>query len=130
MLEPNIVEFIDESFDAPLNESGFFDYIPSLIHRDLTSDHILYSGDKITGVIDWGDSCIGDPAFDLTGFFMDYSPKLVKKITDILEVPEHCLDRTRFYAKVSAFYGCIYGLKTKDEERIQRGLIQIKKAFN
>jgi len=130
MLELNIVEAIEKSFESPLNEPDFFDYIPSLIHRDLTSDHILYSGNKITGVIDWGDACVGDPAFDLTGFIMDYDPKLVKRITDTLEVPDHCLERTLFYAKVSPFYGCLYGIETRDDERIKQGLVRINREFN
>jgi aminoglycoside 2''-phosphotransferase len=129
MLETSTVEAISVAFNEALNIHGFFDYTPTLIHRDLTSDHILYSGNKITGVIDWGDSCFGDPAFDLTGFILDYDAKLVKKITDALETPEHFLNRTLFYAKAASFYGCLYGLETGDDKQIKRGITQIKKTF-
>ena len=40
-----------------------------LIHADLGQDHILLNEDgRLTGVIDWGDATIGDPALDFAGF--------------------------------------------------------------
>ncbi|MFW6109688.1 MAG: aminoglycoside phosphotransferase family protein [archaeon] len=129
MLETSTVEAIAEVFDEPLNASDFFDYVPTLIHRDLTSEHILYSGDQITGVIDWGDACFGDPAFDLTGFIMDYDSTLVENLIDALKVPAHYLKRAQFYARISVFHGALYMKEIGDEKRLQDKLNQIKSAF-
>ena len=129
MLEPSTVKAIIKVFDNPLNEPNFFDYVPTLIHRDLTSEHILYSGDRITGVIDWGDACFGDPAFDLAGFLMDYDSTLVEKLIDTLNVPAHCLERAQFYARISVFHGALYMKEIGDEKRLQDKLNQIKRAF-
>jgi len=129
MLETSTVEVINAVFDVPLNTADFFDYIPTLIHRDLTSEHILYSGDQITGVIDWGDACFGDPSFDLAGFIMDYDSKLVQSLFGILEIPEHCIERAQFYAKISAFYDALYMEEIGDEKRLQEKLDQIKREF-
>ena len=40
-----------------------------LIHNDLGTEHILLdqTSGKITGIIDWGDVALGDPAFDFSG---------------------------------------------------------------
>jgi aminoglycoside phosphotransferase (APT) family kinase protein len=38
---------------------------PRLIHGDLGPTHILVRSEVVSGVIDWGDSGIGDPALDL-----------------------------------------------------------------
>lgn len=49
--------------DAYLEDPANFRFGPRLIHRDLSSDHILHdpvTGD-LTGVIDWGDACAGGP---------------------------------------------------------------------
>lgn len=129
ILETSTVETITDFFDNPLNAPDFYDYLPTLIHRDLTSEHILYSGDRITGVIDWGDACFGDPAFDLTGFIMDYDSKLVEKLIDTLEVPAHCIDRAQFYARISVFHEALYMKTIGDEKRLQDKLNQIKRAF-
>jgi aminoglycoside 2''-phosphotransferase len=116
---------IEETFKTPLNNPDFFNFIPSLIHRDLTSDHIFYANDRITGIIDWGEACYGDPAFDLTGFTIEYENELVEKIIESLDTPDHYLNRSNFYAKVSPFYEILYGIETGDKTRINFGLKKI-----
>jgi len=36
-----------------------------LVHGDLHLRHVLVDGTSMSGVIDWGDVCVGDPAIDL-----------------------------------------------------------------
>ncbi len=36
-----------------------------LLHGDLKHDHILSTGPRLHGIIDWGDAAVGDPAWDL-----------------------------------------------------------------
>lgn len=38
---------------------------PRLLHNDLGSEHVLVDGDTLTGIIDFGDLDIGDPAVEL-----------------------------------------------------------------
>jgi aminoglycoside phosphotransferase (APT) family kinase protein len=38
---------------------------PVVAHGDLHARHLLVRGSVLTGVIDWGDICVGDPAIDL-----------------------------------------------------------------
>ena len=57
-----------------------------LLHGDLHVRHVLVDEGEISGVIDWGDVCVGDPAVDLllvwsvvppdarAGFFEEYGP--------------------------------------------------------
>ena len=47
---------------------------PRLVHGDLGLDHIRVTEDDVTGVIDWGDSCVGDPALDLAATTLSASP--------------------------------------------------------
>ncbi len=37
----------------------------ALLHRDFHPDNILVIGDRISGVVDWGELTIGDPALDV-----------------------------------------------------------------
>jgi aminoglycoside phosphotransferase (APT) family kinase protein len=47
---------------------------PSVIcHGDLHVRHVLVGGSAITGVIDWGDLCLADPAVDLSIAFAAFS---------------------------------------------------------
>ena len=42
-----------------------------VIHGDISDDHMLLAAgaEALAGVIDFGDACLGDPAYDLTFFF-------------------------------------------------------------
>lgn len=38
---------------------------PVLVHGDLHVRHVLVAGGRVSGVLDWGDTCLADPAVDL-----------------------------------------------------------------
>jgi Ser/Thr protein kinase RdoA (MazF antagonist) len=42
--------------------------VGALCHGDLKPAHILVDGDRLSGVIDWGDAVAGDPAWDIARF--------------------------------------------------------------
>lgn len=127
-LEPSIREKIDDEFNR--FQDTDLDFNPVISHRDLTSDHILELDGRITGVIDWGDACVGDPAFDLTGLLMDFGDQVAQKISDTLTYPPEYLVRARFYGKVAPFYEALYGYEIENEEHIKKGLDKITKTFS
>lgn len=48
-------------------------FVPVRVHGDLTADHILVDRDgSISGIIDWSDSKLGDPALDIAGIYSDF----------------------------------------------------------
>jgi aminoglycoside phosphotransferase (APT) family kinase protein len=68
----------------------------TFIHGDLGAEHVFVDGDRITGVIDWGDAAIGDPAIDHGRLMRD------------LGVPGD--ERARFYAICTALEDLGYGV--------------------
>lgn len=42
--------------------------VGSLCHGDLKAGHLLVDGDRLAGVIDWGDAVVGDPVWDIARF--------------------------------------------------------------
>jgi hypothetical protein len=48
-------------------EPGPHDGPLRLVHGDLVREHVLVEGGRITGVIDWSNACLSDPAGDFTG---------------------------------------------------------------
>ncbi len=47
---------------------------PVIVHGDLHSRHLLVSGGDLTGVIDWDDICLADPAGDLSLYWSVLTP--------------------------------------------------------
>jgi aminoglycoside phosphotransferase (APT) family kinase protein len=46
-------------------------FTPMVIHADLGGEHVLTSGGRVTGVIDFSDVSFGDPDYDFTSLFID-----------------------------------------------------------
>lgn len=47
----------------------------SLIHNDIADWNVLSDGTNITGIIDWDESCAGDPIMDFAQFSLFYDKK-------------------------------------------------------
>lgn len=61
-----VVGAIDAVFDAVLEDATAFEFRPTLVHTELSSEHTLFYDDgRLAGVIDWSDACISDPAADI-----------------------------------------------------------------
>lgn len=59
LVTPRIRQIWEQALNAPLNRSSTW------LHGDLHSRNVLVQNGAITGIIDWGDICVGDPATDL-----------------------------------------------------------------
>ncbi|MFM6967390.1 MAG: phosphotransferase [Microbacteriaceae bacterium] len=73
-----------DRWDAAIEDTELWQFVPTFIHGDLDFDHILTAGDDVVGMIRWSEASVGDPARDLlnivgplapeitTGFVVDY----------------------------------------------------------
>ena len=43
--------------------------VRKLVHGDFGSNNVLAQGNSITGVLDWSEAMIGDPAYDIANVF-------------------------------------------------------------
>jgi aminoglycoside phosphotransferase (APT) family kinase protein len=73
----------------------------TLIHGDLGAEHVFVDAGRITGVIDWGDAAIGDPAVDHGRLMRDLGVDLG--------------ERARMYAVCTALEDLAFGLETGDD---------------
>ena len=61
--------FLEEALSLPAPEA------PAVVHGDLHFRHLLVEGRAASGVIDWGDVCVADPAIDLALFWSFVPPQ-------------------------------------------------------
>ena len=116
-----------------LQDDMNFLFSPALIHRDLTGDHILFDpcSEVITGIIDWGDASIGDPAFDFAGLVLDYGYAFAEQVGEWYYgvVDDRFPQRAVFYSRLAPFHTVEFGLATRDETHIDQGLRRIRSDF-
>jgi aminoglycoside phosphotransferase (APT) family kinase protein len=87
---------------------------PVLVHQDLGAEHVFVDGaGRITGVIDWSDSVLGDPAVDLGLVLRDLGETALECALArfVARGPgsDELLPRARFHARVRALEDLAYG---------------------
>jgi aminoglycoside phosphotransferase (APT) family kinase protein len=98
-------------FDEVESLTGFE---PALVHSDLGPEHMLVRDGRLVGVIDWGDTRIGDPALDYAWLLHGPFPNW--------EVDDDLRRRAGFYHRLAPFYSVHYGVFTKQPDYVERAL--------
>lgn len=78
----------------------------ALLHADLTADHVLIEGDRVRGIIDFGDWQWGDEAYDWAGLAGMEAVLPMRLAND----PDF-RHRLRFYQFAQGFHGIQHALK-------------------
>jgi aminoglycoside 2''-phosphotransferase len=126
LLEPSVRAKAAALWEGFLTSETAVAFRPTLIHRDLNDDHILYDPARgaITGIIDWGDVSIGDPAMDFAYPLKTYGPEFVSALFAGYqgEWDATFQERMRFYIAIMPLQEVLYGLLEGDESHVRNGL--------
>ncbi len=58
-----------------------------LAHADLGAEHLLEDGGALTGVLDWSDAAVTDPAVDFARLYRDFGPRFLREVLDAYRLP-------------------------------------------
>ncbi|HDR7792284.1 TPA: aminoglycoside phosphotransferase family protein [Bacillus luti] len=130
-LQKLAVHRLFENFFACIATSTFQN---TIIHADFTHHHILFNEQNktISGVIDFGDAQIGDPAFDFAGLYYDFGHKFTTSVYEQYStlISHHdplLIHRiTTFYQYSPLLHNIIYNFETKNELEFLAGTEQLK----
>jgi aminoglycoside phosphotransferase (APT) family kinase protein len=99
---------------------------PTLVHNDLAAEHILVAPDMktVTGVIDWSDMAVSDPAADFAGMFHWGGEPFVGEVLSAYrgEIAETVITRAKFMAACRGVADVVFGLETDRREYIAAGV--------
>jgi aminoglycoside phosphotransferase (APT) family kinase protein len=87
----------------------------ALIHADLGAEHVLERDGQLTGVLDWSDAAISDPAVDFGRLYRDFGPSFLTttlKAYGGVDDPEAAMARIKFFARCAALEDLTYGQDT------------------
>jgi aminoglycoside phosphotransferase (APT) family kinase protein len=87
---------------------------PRLLHGDLMPYHVLVDGGTLSGLIDWGDVCLGDPAIDLGGVLYLGGPAALRACLDAYRQPidAGAVARARYVALFAAAMDVVWAAAT------------------
>jgi aminoglycoside phosphotransferase (APT) family kinase protein len=118
--------------DTPPPHDG---YAPAFSHNDLGIEHILIDpvAWTVTGIIDWSDAAIVDPAYDFGLLYRDLGPAALRAAirryrTDANDVGA-LRERAVFYARCSVFEDLAYGIETGRDQYVDKCLAAMEWLF-
>ncbi|MFJ8115329.1 aminoglycoside phosphotransferase family protein [Bacillus mycoides] len=130
-LQKSALNRLFENFFICIAKSTFQN---TIIHADFTHHHILFNNlnKTISGVIDFGDAQIGDPAFDFAGLYYDFGREFTTSIYEqysalISHRDPLLIHRiTTFYQYSPLLHNLIYNIETNNEIILKKNEEQLK----
>lgn len=81
-----------------------------LVHGDLGPEHIRVVGERVTGIIDWGDTCIGDPALDLAWATLGATRAFADAVLATYRPDDELVARARDWRLLGPWHEVLHGL--------------------
>jgi aminoglycoside phosphotransferase (APT) family kinase protein len=100
---------------------------PALVHSDLGPEHILCRHGDISGVIDWGDARVGDPAIDYAWPLYGTNPAFAEALAAHEDAT--LARRALFYHRLGPWHEVLYRLDEQRPELVASGLEGIRGRF-
>jgi aminoglycoside phosphotransferase (APT) family kinase protein len=104
-------------------------------HNDLGIEHVLVDPgtSTVTGIIDWSDAALADPAYDFGLLYRDLGPRALEVAIGSYRTDREGLDSLRqravFYARCSVFEDLAYGIQLRRECYVDLSLAALDWLF-
>jgi aminoglycoside phosphotransferase (APT) family kinase protein len=105
-------------------------------HHDLGSEHVLVdpdddSGARVTGVIDWTDAAVADPAYDVALMHRDLGPDFAARVLARYGGgwDDDHQARLVFHSRCALLEDIAYGLRTGRTFYVEEGLAHLPRTF-
>jgi aminoglycoside 2''-phosphotransferase len=100
------------------------DFAPSLIHGDLMGGNILYDpvAWRLSGVIDWSDAMISDPAYDFAGLFSVTRRLAESTLGSYKRTKAGFIERAELYFRTIPIREIAWGAKVGYQRAVKIGL--------
>jgi len=110
-IPPAVRKPIESLLAAPVPEANF---APAFCHNDLGAEHVLVDSDsrECTGILDWTDAAISDPARDFGRLYRDCGPTVVDAALAGYGGGPDLRERAIFYGRCAVFEDIAHGLAT------------------
>lgn len=133
-LDADEVTALDRLLDAYLDDHAHFGWEPVVCHGDLSSDHFLVEGElpcRLSGVIDFADLTIGDPAGEMT-WRAEYGDAFFWRVLDRYRPADDLAAFARavdFRWRLVPTVEISYGLETGNAEYVAEGRRELRQRL-
>jgi aminoglycoside phosphotransferase (APT) family kinase protein len=107
-------------WEQALEEVGAWRFVPCVVHGDLAADSVLVDGGRVTGMLEWAETRIADPADDFAWLAGAVPPQALESVIEAYGVtrrtePDKALARrARLAAELAVARWLLHGVSTDD----------------
>jgi aminoglycoside phosphotransferase (APT) family kinase protein len=107
-------------WEHALEEVGAWRFVPCVVHADLAGENVLTDGDQVTGVLEWAETRVADPADDFAWLASGCSPQTLDAVVTAYgaarrSAPDADLvRRARLAAELAVARWLLHGVSTDD----------------
>lgn len=102
----------------------------TLVHGDLGPEHILVDAGRVSGVIDFGDVHIGDPAVDLAWALHGTPAEFAAAVATAYRVTDELRRRASVWHRLGPWHEVIHGLDTGVDDYVRSGLTGLRERLS
>ncbi|MFC7782988.1 MULTISPECIES: phosphotransferase family protein [unclassified Rossellomorea] len=115
---------VSRHFDSFLSKNELLDFKPVLTHGDFGASNILWNRERneVSGIIDFGESEVGDPAYDFAGLLSSYGEPFVRRCLEMYQNGDRIFARMNFYRGTFALQEALHGVENDDPEAFESGM--------
>jgi len=119
---------LSDRWERQLENVAWWRFETTVVHGDMGEHQLMVSEGHVTGVVDWMDARVADPADDLAWLVASASSDVLDTITEAYtaarrEVRDpHLLDRARLASEMALLRWLMYGVRTENSDVISDGV--------
>jgi len=109
-------------WEERLEDVSMWRFSPTVVHGDLSADHVLVADGAVTGVVAWGEAKVADPADDLAWLLVAAPQDAVDSIMEAYQLRRteltdpHLADRALLAGELALARWLLYGVRSHDDE--------------
>jgi aminoglycoside phosphotransferase (APT) family kinase protein len=109
-------------WEERLEDVSLWRFSPTVVHGDLSADHVLVADGGVTGVVAWGEAKVADPADDLAWLLVAAPQDAVDSIMEAYQLRRteltdpHLADRALLAGELALARWLLYGVRSGDDD--------------
>jgi len=108
-----------------LEDVALWRFRPTVVHGDLTAEHVLTAGGAVTGLLAWGDAKVADPADDLSWLLVAAPQDSVDSIMEAYQLRRtelldpHLTERALLAGELALARWLLYGVRSGNDAVVE-----------
>lgn len=109
-------------WEERLEDVSLWRFSPTVVHGDLSADHVLAADGAVTGVLSWGEAKVADPADDLAWLLVAAPQDAVDSILEAYQLRRteltdpHLAERALLAGELALARWLLYGVRAGDDD--------------